>query len=350
MRADRQDPQRPQADAVRIAGVLSQVARRNVESVRGGLRAVGSHLGDFRNVRLEARSGRRPVPAVQSARRPDDPHLFRVRRATGVRGAPGALGSDARQRVAQEAAGRVCRTFGSRDQGDPAHAVFRLFPNRLGLHPLRQGAAYPCRPRARLGRRLARGLRHVDHRSGPAAVRPALRAVPEYRAQIDARRGHRFLHEPARRGDSLRHGEVRPRAGFADHHLQHDEDQGGHQGCRPGDGHEFREGGPPYEARAERAEHLVGRCDRPRAENPRGDASGQAGRRVDQDRETPRGRGAQFFRACRRSRDRPAAAHEPRSHLQDWQGRNRHAVRHEEPRPNGAPQDGLPRPDDADHH
>ena len=59
----------------------------------------------------------------------------------------------------------------------------------------------------------------TEHRS--AAERAALRALPQSRARLDARYRHRLLHEPPRRSHRLRHPQVRPRPGRADHHLQH---------------------------------------------------------------------------------------------------------------------------------
>ena len=76
-------------------------------------------------------------------------------------------------------------------------------------------------PGPRLGRRQPGRLRDGDHRHRSAAVRAALRALPESGAHQHARHRHRFLHAPARRGDPVRHREVRPRAGGADHHLRH---------------------------------------------------------------------------------------------------------------------------------
>ena len=59
-----------------------------------------------------------------------------------------------------------------------------------------------------------------DHRSRPAALRPAVRAVSQPRARVDAGFRRRFLPGPARRGDPLRPAEIRPRPGRADHHLR----------------------------------------------------------------------------------------------------------------------------------
>ena len=56
----------------------------------------------------------------------------------------------------------------------------------------------PVGPGPRLGRRLGRGLEPGHHRSRPAAVRAAVRALPQSRARVDAGLRHRLLRGPAR--------------------------------------------------------------------------------------------------------------------------------------------------------
>ena len=60
------------------------------------------------------------------------------------------------------------------------------------------------------------------HRPRPARQRPALRALPQPGAQVDAGHRHRLLGPRARAGDPLRRREVRARVGRADHHLRQD--------------------------------------------------------------------------------------------------------------------------------
>ena len=79
----------------------------------------------------------------------------------------------------------------------------------------------PVGPGPRLGRGLARRLCADHHRPRSAALRPAVRALPQSRARVDAGLRHRLLPGPARRGDPLRAGALRPRPGRADHHLRH---------------------------------------------------------------------------------------------------------------------------------
>ena len=93
------------------------------------------------------------------------------------------------------------------------HEVRRLLPDRRRLHPVGQGAGHPGRAGARLGRRLGGRLVARDHRPRPVALRPAVRALPQPRAGVDAGLRHRLLPGPARRGDPLRARQVRRRPG-----------------------------------------------------------------------------------------------------------------------------------------
>ena len=86
---------------------------------------------------------------------------------------------------------------------------------------------------ARLGCRLAGSVQPADHRPRSDALRPAVRALPESRARVDAGLRHRLLHGRPRPRDRLRGGQVRPRARLADHHLRHHGRQGGGARRRP---------------------------------------------------------------------------------------------------------------------
>ncbi len=76
--------------------------------------------------------------------------------------------------------------------------LLRLLPGRRRLHPVGQGQRHQGRPRSRLGRRIDRRVRDADHRSRPARARPALRALPQSRADLDAGLRHRLRRAPAR--------------------------------------------------------------------------------------------------------------------------------------------------------
>ena len=121
---------------------------------------------------------------------------------------------------------------GLRERGHRLQGLPRLLPRRRRLHQLGQAQRHPRRPRPWLGRRLDVRLRHGHHRPRPAAARPDLRAVPQPRAHVDARLRRRLRRAPARRGDPLRHREVRRGARRPDRHLRHDQGQAGGQGRR----------------------------------------------------------------------------------------------------------------------
>ena len=78
-------------------------------------------------------------------------------------------------------------------RGHRPHGLQRLLPHRLGLRQVGQGQRHRRRPGARQRGRLDRGLRAAHHRPRPAALRPALRALPEPRARVDAGHRHRLL-------------------------------------------------------------------------------------------------------------------------------------------------------------
>ena len=94
-------------------------------------------------------------------------------------------------------------------------------------------AGHPGRPGPRLGGRQPGRLGAPHHRPRPDRARPALRALPQSRAQVDARHRRRLLLRAPRRGDPLRAREVRRRPRRADHHLRHAQGEAGHQGRRP---------------------------------------------------------------------------------------------------------------------
>ena len=131
----------------------------------------------------------------------------------------------------------------------------RLLPHRRGLHPLGPRQRGAGGSRARLGRRLAGGLQPRHHRPRPDQVRPAVRALPQPRARLDARLRHRLLHGRARPGHRVRGAEVRPRARLADHHLRHHGGQGGGARCRPRARHDLRLCRPHRQADSLRARH-----------------------------------------------------------------------------------------------
>ena len=125
-----------------------------------------------------------------------------------------------------------------------------LLPRRRRLHQLGQGPRHPRRSGTWLRRRVHVRLRHADHRPRPRRARPRLRAVPQPRAALDARLRRRLRRAPPRRGDPLRHPEVRRGAGRPDRHLRHHQGQAGGQGRRPGHGPPLRDGGEAHQGDA----------------------------------------------------------------------------------------------------
>ncbi len=84
-----------------------------------------------------------------------------------------------------------------------------LLPDRRRLHQMGQGERHSGRPGPRLGRRLGGRLGADHHRSRSDPARPAVRALPQSRARVDAGLRHRLLRNPARRGDPLRPAALR---------------------------------------------------------------------------------------------------------------------------------------------
>ena len=69
----------------------------------------------------------------------------------------------------------------------------RLLPDRRRLHPGGPRPRHPGGPGPWLGGGLHRGLRPAHHRRLPAQIRPALRALSQSRAHLDARHRRRLL-------------------------------------------------------------------------------------------------------------------------------------------------------------
>ena len=155
------------------------------------------------------------------------------------------------------------------------------------------------------GSLVAYALSHHRHRS--PAERAAVRALPESRAHQHARHRHRLLHEPSRRGHRLRHAEVRPRPGGADHHLRHHGGEGGDEGFRPRHGHSVRRRGSHRQDDAADAEHHHRSGAEGFAAAGRGLRQRAADEGADRHREEARRAGAQLGRARRRRGDLAAS-------------------------------------------
>ena len=318
--------------------------------------------GDGGVVRLDARGARRhagdrgALRRVDRARRPAHPAV----RDAGRR-ARGRVPAQARLRGPAPPLRRPGpgRGRGARRDGARRHrpdGLQRLLPDRPRLRRLREGQRHRGRPGPWLRRRLDRRVLPGDHGRRPAPLRPALRALPQRRARVDARHRHRLLRARPGARDPLRHGEVRRRARGADHHLRQDVParRDARRGARPRP--RVRDRRPPREAdprpaagpaaelrrlpvarpgaRQRGREGPDGQADRRRRAGPRGHRP----QRVD-----PRGGGRDLRPRPHRHRAAPARR---RGHGR--QGReglpHGHPVLDEAHRGDRPPQDGLPRP------
>ncbi len=156
---------------------------------RGGRPELGR---DRRALRRVARPRGPSPPDVRRPARPDPGGVLRGARPRRPRAAP--------DRGAPRGARReVPGASGIRDRRRREDGVPLLLPDRLGLHPIRPRARDLGRARARERRRLDRLLGPAHHGDRPAPLRPALREVPESRADLDARHRHRLLPGAPRR-------------------------------------------------------------------------------------------------------------------------------------------------------
>ena len=109
-----------------------------------------------------------------------------------------------------------------RARRDRPDGLQRLLPDRLGLRQVRQGRAASPSALAAARRPARSSPTDCDHRRRPAALRAAVRALPQPRAGIDARHRHRLLGPRPRARDPLRDREVRQGVGRADRHVRQD--------------------------------------------------------------------------------------------------------------------------------
>ena len=210
VRADQEHDRRSQAH-LRHQRVLPARQRGNGQVLRAVAGGARQYAGD-----------RRALLGAPGARQAADPELPDSRR-----GARARVSARARRRGHARALRRPAHGAGAGADGDGArrdrsHGLQRLLPDRVGLRQVRQGERHRGGPRARLRGRLDRGVLPADHRRGPAALRAAVRALPQPRAGVDAGYRHRLLRARARARDALRDREVRARVGRADRHLRQD--------------------------------------------------------------------------------------------------------------------------------
>ena len=180
-----------------------------------------------------------------------------------------------------------------RDRDDQADEVPGYFLIVWDFIRYAREQGIPVGPGPRLGGRQPGRLLPAHHRRRSARLRPDLRALPQPRARLAARYRHRLLRAPPRRGDRLRHAQVRPRERRADHHLRHDEGEGGRARRRPRARHAVRRRRQGRQADSAGARH-----------DARQGARGEPGAQGD-GAERPEGQGAARRRAAPRRHDPP---------------------------------------------
>ena len=129
-------------------------------------------------------------------------------------------------RGARREASALRRAARLRDRHHRADGLRRLLPDRRRFHQLGEGERRAGRTGARLGRRLAGRVFARHHRPRSAALRPAVRALPQSRARVDAGLRHRLLPGRPRSRDRLRQEEIRRRFRVADRDVRHDGGEG----------------------------------------------------------------------------------------------------------------------------
>ena len=345
LRPVRLDHGRREPVQVRGRRLLPEVAGRDAGAVRRAARGLRQHPGHRRALRHLLHRGQRHL------------HAALPLPAGGERGAPGSckeVETGLRRRYPTGHPGRGPHAGRVRDRRHHLDGLRRLLPGRRRLHQLGQGERHPGRPGPRLGRRVDGRVRDADHRPRPAQARADLRAVPQPRPGLDARLRHRLRRASPRRGDPLRHREVRRGPGQPDRHLRHDQGQAGGQGRLPGARLPVRDGGAAHQGDAAAGDgqgRPAGQALRPRAHalrRGRGVPGALRVRRRRPDgrrhRPGPGGPEAAVGRArgrrdhVQRAADRHHPDHAPRAGRRDH-----HPVRLPDVRVAGPDQDGLPR-------
>ncbi len=209
--------------------------RRHGAPLRGRALGPGQRGADRPPLQPDPDPGRTAAAAVPHARRRVAGRLPGAARQRGPGPPHGPAVS--RPRRARPPDARLPGTPGPGMPDHRRHGLPRLLPDRAGLHqlgqePWRAGGTGPG-----LGRGLAGGLQPGDHRPGSAALRPAVRALPQPRARVHARLRRGLLPGQPRTGHRIRQGKVRPRRRQPDRHLRHPgrQGRGARRGPRAGD-------------------------------------------------------------------------------------------------------------------
>ncbi len=236
------------------AGASFQVAGGDARAVRRPARGLRQHARHRAALRLHARAARsrscRPSPRRAAATR---------RRSCARRRQRGSSGAWRRRlfRPDMSEAARAAAAAPYRERLDfELETIIQMgfagyFLIVAEFIQWAKAAGIPVGPGPRLGRGLGGRLVAHHHRSRSAALRPAVRALPQSRARVDAGFRHRFLPGPARRGDPPRAGALWPRPRGADHHLRQAAGARGAARCRPRARDALRPGRPHLQARAQ---------------------------------------------------------------------------------------------------
>ena len=136
---------------------------------------------------------------------------------------------------------------GARAEDHPPDGLRRLLPAGGRPVPLRPRPRHLVQ-RARLRRRLHRGLRGRHHRHRPAEQQPGLRALPQPRPRQHARLRPGLPRRPARGDDPLHHQQIRRGARGPDRQLWPHEGARGRARRGAGAGHPAERRGPHRQA------------------------------------------------------------------------------------------------------
>ena len=211
VRADQEHARRPEAHASTPTSSTCATTRRWPRRSRGGREALDSTLEIAERCSVEIELGKQLIPRFPTPDGTPEGEYLRARVEEGLRARYGdPPPAEAVERMEMELG--VIERMGF-------NAYFLIVWDFV--HYAKE-QRHRGRPRARLGGRLARLLLPAHHRRGPAALRAAVRALPEPRASVDAGHRHRLLRARARARDALRDREVRARVGRADRHLRQD--------------------------------------------------------------------------------------------------------------------------------
>ena len=214
------------------AGAVFQDAGRDGGAVQGPAAGARQQRGNREALQPGARARQDPAAAVSHAQQRRARRVpARVgRRGTGAAPARSSIPTT-KARAEREARYRERLAFELEtivQMGFPGY--FLIVADFINWA---KGNGVPVGPGRGSGAGLARRLQPRHHRPRSAALRPAVRALPQSRARVDAGLRHRFLPGRARPRHRVREAEVRRRQRVADRDLRHHGGEGGGARRRP---------------------------------------------------------------------------------------------------------------------